>query len=240
MESNSAKKKALQLLCRFALPPNSLGYCGKGSAPEKFKACVVRGKCDGVEEELSKFIVLNPYLEMFRHITKQEKFSYAAAESYWLGSDQLKKAKISDYKMLLKYFAKQGVPDWLVEELKKNKPKKFIPFHLFQVLHVGVGRASGSVPYNLETINNCMVRWGTIKKIENGELRIENWGLERKRGKYKLIQKEDTFLYRPDFLPGIKTGDMAAVHWGQAVKKLTTNDAASLEYWTKAVLDSIL
>src|SRR3989304_10403839 len=128
-------KKALQLLCRFALPPNSLGYCGKGSAPEKFKACILHGKCDGVEDELSKFIVLNPYLETLKRVTGQDKFAYAAAEAYWLGNDQLKKAKLAHYKMLLKYFFKQGVPSWLVDELKKKTPKKFIPLHLFQVLH---------------------------------------------------------------------------------------------------------
>ena len=232
-------KKALQLLCRFALPPNSLGYCGRGTAPEKFKACILRGKCEGVEEELSKFIVLNPYLEMFKNITGQNKYAYAAAEAYWLGGDTLKKAKVSDYKLLLKFFAKQGVPDWLVEDLKKQVPKKFVPLHLFQVLHVGVGRASGAVPYNPESINNCMVRWGTIKKIENGGLSIENYGLERKNKKYVLARQNSKVAFREDFLPGVKVGDTVAVHWGQAVKKLTPGETANLEYWTRQVLEAI-
>jgi len=233
-------KKALQLLCRFALPPNSLGYCGRGTAPEKFKACILRGKCEGVEEELSKFIVLNPYLEMFRKITGKDKFSMDAAKGYWLGGEALKKAKSQHYKLLLKYFAKQGVPDWLVEDLKKQVPKKFIPLHLFQVLHVGVGRASGSVPYNLETINNCMVRWGTVKELNIDHLTLNIYGLERKREKYILAQSEATVAYRGDFLPGVKIGDTVAVHWGQAIKKLSKEETDNLEFWTRQVLDSIL
>ena len=41
----------------------------------------------------------------------------------------------------------------MIDELRESPPKKFIPTHLFQVLHVGVGKASGSVEFNLETIN---------------------------------------------------------------------------------------
>ncbi|MDO8515049.1 MAG: hypothetical protein Q7S14_00985, partial [bacterium] len=81
-----------------------------------------------------------------------------------------------------------GVPDWLVDDLKNHPPKKFIPTHLFQVLHVGVGRASGSVPFNQETINNCMVsvqngaayHWGKqFKSLTEGEvLKLEYWNNE--------------------------------------------------------------
>jgi hypothetical protein len=51
-------------------------------------------------------------------------------ESYWLGSDELKKAKQKDYQILLENFKKQGVPDFFVEELRVKKLKKFIPNHL--------------------------------------------------------------------------------------------------------------
>jgi len=37
------EKKALQLIPGLSLPPNALGYCGKDSAPEKFKNCVIEG-----------------------------------------------------------------------------------------------------------------------------------------------------------------------------------------------------
>jgi hypothetical protein len=55
--------KALQLEARFSLSPNSLGYCGKDSAEEKFKECIIQGKCKEVGEEVKHFIVLYPYLE---------------------------------------------------------------------------------------------------------------------------------------------------------------------------------
>lgn len=232
-------KKGLQLTSRFSLPPNSLGYCGKGSAPAKLIECVIGGKCAGVDEELTKFIVLNPYLETLAAITGKGKFSHEVIEAYWLGNDELQKAQAKDYEILMGNFARQGVPEWLLDELKQKIPGKFIPFHLFQVLHVGVGRASGSVPYNMETINNCMVRWGTVVKIKTGVVSLELRSLEKDGDKYELATINKDMDYREDFIPGLKTGDTVAVHWKQVVKKLTARETRNLQHWTKEVLATV-
>lgn len=229
-------KKALQLACRFSLPPNSLGYCGQNTAPEKFKRCVIDSVCDDIEQELEKFIVLNPYLETLAHITKRDKFSHEAIEAYWLGNEELKKSKIAHYQKLLANFAKQGVPAWFVEELRTKSPKIFIPHHLFQVLHIGVGKASGSVPFNLESINNCMIRWGKVTEIKKNELVANLNSLEKTGGKYKLIQKKWGAKFIKGFLPKLKLGDIVAVHWGQAIKILSSKEVAQLSFWTQEVL----
>jgi len=232
-------KKALQLTARFSLPPNSMGYCGQDTAPLKLINCVTRGNCQGIETELKKFIVLNPYLDTLSKITAKNKFSYPLLEAYWLGNSELKKATLDHYHLLLKNFKKQGVPDWLITELQEKPPKLFIPFHLFQVLHVGVGRASGSVPYNLETINNCMIRWGQVKKISKNRLTISLNSLEEVDKKFKLKLITASFSYHSDFLPNLKIGDTVAVHWLQVVKILTPKETKNLSHWTKLTLDTV-
>lgn len=232
-------KKALQLTARFSLPPNSLGYCGQDTAPSKLINCVITGKCKGVKKELESFIVLNPYLNTLSSITKKDKYSYPLQEAYWLGNSELKKAKLNHYPLLLKNFKKQGVPSWLIEELEKKLPKLFIPFHLFQVLHVGVGKASGSVPYNLDTINNCMVRWGKIKKITKNKLTLSLNSLIKTNKKFELEPITSSLSYRPDFLPHLKTNDTVAVHWQQVIKILTPREVKNLHYWTQITLDTI-
>lgn len=228
----------MQLTSRFTLPPNSLGYCGKNSAPAKFIECVINNKCDGLETELEKFIVLNPYLETLKEVTQLPKYSYENIEAYWLGNNQLKKASAKHYDLLLRNFSKQGVPGWLTDELEKKQPKLFIPHHLFQVLHVGVGKASGSVPYNLQTINNCMVRWGEVQKIEDGHLKLELNSLLKDK-QFKLTKTQEEFDFRADFLPQIKVGDTVAVHWKQVVKILTAEEIKNLNYWTRKILKTI-
>lgn len=231
--------KALQLTSRFALPPNSLGYCGKDTAPEKFKKCITGKGCNGVSEELEKFIVLNPYLETIGEILGKHKFDYSVVEAYWLGNNELKKIKNRDYSLLMSNFLKQGVPTWFVKELRQKPPKKFIPTHLFQVLHVGVGRASGSMPYNIDTINNCMIRWGKVIKVGKTKLTIQLNSLKKLGSKYKLTTTKDSYPYRADFLPSLSTGNTVAVHWKQVVKKLTKDEVEKLTYWTKEVINSL-
>lgn len=228
--------KALQLEARFSLPPNSLGYCGRETAAGKFKQCIINGECGGVEKEVSKFIVLYPYLETIAKIGKLPVFSHKVIESYWIGNDLLKKIKPEHYDLLLKNFEKQGVPDFFVEELKQKPPKIFIPNHLFQVLHVGVGRASGAVSFNLKSINNCMIRWGEVVKVQNGRAVINLYSLELKGKIYKLVINKETVPINMDFVPGLKTGDIVAVHWNMVIKILTKDEEKKLKYWTKKCL----
>ncbi|MBW6441982.1 hypothetical protein K0B04_03735 [Patescibacteria group bacterium] len=229
-------KKALQLLSRFSLPPNALGYCGKDSAPEKFKKCVLEGKCSGVSSEIKNFIVLNPYLKTISEVTGKDIFSYQVAETYWLGNSLLKKSKAEDYEILLKNLKKQGVPDWIIKELDEKNIKKFIPFHLFQILNAGVGRTSIKDPYNIKMMNNCMVRWGKVKKVLEDKVVVKLNSLDGSPGKYKLVLKEEEVNFIPGFVSNIKAGDMISVHWGLVVKKLTERELENLKYWTKETI----
>ena len=200
---------------------------------------MIRGKCAGVEEEFKHFIVLHPYLRTLSKIIGKPKFSYKVVESYWLGNDRLLKAKNKDYPILLNFFAKQGVPEWFVDELKSEKPKKFIPTHLFQVLHVGVGRASGSVPYNLESINNCMIRWGKVEKVNKKTAVVKLNSLKKVRGIYKRALVTETHPFVAGFVPNIKVGTTVTVHWKQIVKILTEEEIEKITYWTDEVLKTI-
>ncbi|GIW69915.1 MAG: hypothetical protein KatS3mg101_0662 [Patescibacteria group bacterium] len=229
-------KKALQLLCRFSLPPNSLGYCGKNSAIEKFRRCIVEGRCSGVQRELKKFIVLHPYLRLISKISGLPRFSNKVAEAYWLGNNTLKNTKPRHYNLLLKYFSEQGVPENLIEDLRHRVPKEFIPTHLFQVLYVGVGKASGSVPYNINTINNCMVRWGKVVNISDNQVIANLTSIKKIGGKLSLVKIRQKFPVPAEKHVKLNRGSIVAVHWGQIVKKLSHLEEKNLNYWTRRVL----
>lgn len=242
------KIEALQLAARFALPPNSLGYCGRDSAPERFKSCISNSDCAGVETEIEKFIVLHPYLKTISELTGKSKFSYDVIESYCIGNDLLvdlnksldNKVNKNGYDLLMDNFLEQGVPEWFVAELKDQKPKEFIPTHLFQVLYVGVGRASGSVPFNLETINNCMIRWGEVIDITGQQVQANLKSLEVVNNKYKLVNKEAQAMYNSQITPNLVKGDLVAVHWKQVIIKPSSNQLEKLVYWTEKVIESIV
>lgn len=231
--------KGLQLESRFSLPPNSLGYCGRQTAPAKFKKCIRTGECDGVEEEVTKFIVLHPYLRLLSEVTGLPFLSQEIVECYWLGNDLMEKVQPEHYDILLDKFLKQGVPDFLVEDLRANKPKKFIPTHLFQVLHVGVGKTSGAVPFNIQSINNCMIRWGKVIKVNDTSVDTALHSLEREKPPYGLTIQAATIPFASDLVPDIKPDDVVAVHWNMVIKKLTDQEQEKIAKWTKIVLASL-
>lgn len=232
--------KTLQLISRFSLPPNSLGYCGRDSAPEKFKSCVIDNDCSSVAEEVKNFIVLYPYLKTISQLINKPLFSYEVSEAYWLGNAFLEEVDNSDYTILLEKFKEQGVPPWLIEELREDIPNRFIPTHLFQVLHVGVGRASGSVPYNIETINNCMIRWGRISGVTQNQIIVRLNSLEElNANKYQLVIKEEVVDSMPGFVKDLNVDSIVAIHWGQIVKSLSEKEVKDLSFWTSEVLDSL-
>lgn len=237
---NQPNKEALKLLSRFSLPPNSLGYCGKGSATEKFKKCISSDACDGIDQEITHFIVLHPYIKTIAKINKLPLFDYKVAECFWLGNDLIKNAKVTDYETLMQNFIAQGVPESFVNELRKKQPKQFIPFHLFQVLHVGVGKSSGAVPFNLESINNCMIRWGKVTEIKGDFLTADFNGLKIDKGKYVFTRTHEELQYDPNILKGLKKGDTVSIHWKIANKILTKSEIKNLEFWSNKTLETLV
>lgn len=227
---------SLQLESRFSYPPNFLGYCGEPAAAAKFRECIISGRCVGVEKEVRRFIVLYPYLKTIAEINRLPIFSYPVVEAYWLGNDLLKKVGQEDYRLLMKNFRKQGVPDWLIEELEARVPRVFIPNHLFQVLHVGVGRAGGAVPFNLKSINNCMVRWGRVEKISGGNLTANLISLKKEDSKYRPTLIRESVPLNHLLIPGLKVGDSIAVHWQQVTKILTAVEEKNLSFWTREIM----
>lgn len=222
-----------KLCSYFSRQPNFLGYCGRESAKDAFRKCLLTGKCNDIPDEVSQFIVLNPYLETIAQITGLPKLSHEVVECFWLGNDLLKLCRPEHYTILLKNLERQGVPSFLIEEVRSKVPQTFIPIHLFNIMHIGVGKASGSVPFNLESINHCMIRWGTVTNIKEGIATINAVELssDAKIETTTLDLPYDTFLF-----PTLKIEDTVAIHWGSIAKKLETKELENLTYWTDQFL----
>lgn len=261
MENNNDQKieiEALQLAGRFAMPPNSMGFCGRDSAPERFKRCIKTGECDFVADEITKFIVLHPYIKTIAQLTNRSKFEHKVVESYCFGNDLLNEIPESGYDLLMDNFEEQGVPKWFVDEIREKKPKKFIPTHLFQVLHVGVGKVSGTVPFNLNSVNNCMIRWGKVLEVGSdtsiiGEntLDINNFNpsvpsiivelnsLKKDSSGLSIHTETTRANYNLDITPNIRVGSTVAVHWSQTIKEITCEESLKLKKWSKKVIKEI-
>lgn len=227
---------ALQLCSGFAYSPNSLGYCGTKAAQDAFRNCLTRNECGRVESEIKHFLVLYPYLKTIAQATGYDEFSPEVIEAYWLGGDLLKKVTVDDYFNLIENFKAQGVPSFLLHEMEKNIPKQFIPIHLFNILHVGVGRATMSVPFTLNSINNCMIRWGKVIEVDDDRATVK---LVHLNENYQLTKKKIPQSVDQSLCGTILKNDTVLAHWGSVVKKSSSTEIQSLLYWTKKLLSTV-
>ena len=228
--------KALQLCSHFAYQPNSLGYCGRKTARAIFRNCIVNKRCDKVEDEIKNFLVLNPYIQTIAQVTRKHPLSYEVIEAYWLGNDLLKHIKPEHYTVLLKNLAAQGVPKILLQEIEKKVPKKFVPIHLFNILHIGVGKATMSVPFNLKSVNNCMIRWGKVSKVYAHIIEVNLMSLS---DDYIFQVRRVNQRYDPMLSGKILSGDVVFAHWGSIVKKTTRREIKNVAFWTEKLLNSL-
>lgn len=229
--------RALTLGARFSYPPNHRGYCGRESAQDVFTRCILHGSCDKVGEELTRFIVLYPYLQVIAEAHDLDPFDRRVIEAYWIGNRLLEKIDLNSYDRLLDRFMEQGVPEWLIRSLRERRPARFIPTHLFQVLHVGVGQASGAVPFTMESVYACMIRWGKVEHVDHGgALSLKLNSIRIERGAFGLFHEK--VMVAPDAHPfdEIHVGDTVAVHWNKIVKVLTPPEQRNLTRWTRETL----
>lgn len=227
---------ALQLCSHFAFKPNSLGYCGNENAQRIMYDCITNRQCKNVATEIRKFRVLNPYIQTIAQVTGYDPFSYEVIEAYWLGNSLLRKIKPNHYQLLIENLRKQGVPQVLLHEVGGKIPKRFIPIHLFNILYIGVGRATMSVPFNLNSINSCMIRTGKVHKVYSNKIKVELTGINKD---YELDHKIVVQHYNPLLAGKIKDNDVVLAHWGSIVKKATMREMKLNHYWTEQLLQSL-
>lgn len=217
------KRSGLYINSLFALPPNTLQLCGSRKAQSAMEACASGGDCTGVEEQIKTFRTLWPYMQYLAFGIGCEPFDVKPAESYWMGNPAIYHFDADSFEMLLKFFGEQPeIPKEYIELLRANKPKKVIPFHTFQVL-LSAKNTGGINEAALPGINNCMVSWGVIKKVdyELNQADVLLTQMEFHQGRLKLKKELVTLSFNPKVVPNLMPKQHVAAHWGTIVMKIS-------------------
>lgn len=226
-----------ELAARFSYITNVLRYCGPKEAGEAFiKYVKNKDNKEEVAKAIKKFEGLYPYLRTIAEATEKDYLDYDVVEAYWIGNELLDELGDKEVSKAVERLMKRGLPKSIGEKAIKELPKGFPLHHDFNVMYVGVGNITGSVPVTLQNMENCRVSWGEVVKVQKGTLLVRKQPLKFISNEYVLGETETVnAVYLPKMLPDVKKGDIVALHWGFAPIILTREQQANLEKYTGRV-----
>lgn len=241
MPAEIIKNDSGLLLCsKYAFMPNKLKYCGPSNERTLFDYTAKKKIDQGLIELLSDFECLYPYLKGIARANKiKDSFNERVVEAYWLGNSLLNNVLINDLFLNLKeehHLAKR-LPKKYFKRIVSKIPVGAKPHHSFQVLNVFIETGKRDFSEVVETMGNCLILPGRVKKIKGEFAWVELRGL--------FCQNHQLFFNQPQikkarfkffgqaFIDNLKSGDLVSIHWGFVCDKLTVNQAERLKAWNQ-------
>ena len=229
--------KGVELAARFSFIVNQLRFCGPEGASKTIRE-YFRGGSGDLRSLLSRFEGAYAYLESIGRKSKRDPFDESVVEAYWIGNELLDCFTDDDVRMIIERLIQRGLPESIGKNRIDNLPSGLFPHHNFNVFYVGVGNLTGSVETTLNNMENCRINSGTVLEVLTSDsMLVKTTSLIVRDGRV-YDGKEDilTVTYLPEILPGIKTGDCVALHWGFAPMILNDTQKENLREYTDKLL----
>ncbi|MFH1916214.1 MAG: DUF6390 family protein [Nanoarchaeota archaeon] len=230
----------LNLAIRFSYITNRLHYCGPKDSQDVFlRYLEKKDNADNVRSSLKRFEGLWPYLTVIAEKHGLDPFDQRVVEAYWIGNELLDACTNEDNCEVIRRLMKRGLPKSIGEEKIKKMSDGLVPHHVFNVVFVGVGNTTGSVPVTLQNMNNCRPSWGKVVDVQESQVVVASQQIVVKEKKYVLEPDTKTAVFLPEMLTP-KKGDVVALHWGFACMVLSPGQVQNLELYTSKILKSIV
>jgi hypothetical protein len=212
------------LFCRFAFPPNLLGYCGPAETA-LIGELLGAGETglDEMRQAAAAFSGAWPYLELISAATGREPLDPQVVEAYWLGNalvENLDPQMIGN--SIAERFRGQAGSGWSnLADTLGTSARPTHSFHVFCVYPwVGMLR-SGVVEQALHVLDRCRIRWGTVRSRKNNTLLVSTQLLTWDGAFLGLAPETIEQVHSPIDDPNIGVGDDVAMHWGYACQRIT-------------------
>lgn len=197
------------LVCaRYAFAPNLLHYCGPDTNGDFGEYLREEAADLRLLEHIGKFETLYPYLKAIAEANGiADPLDPRVVEAYWVGNSLLEKLTPQDTFVALS--EKQHLP----RRIPKNELRWLLPkidkkarlHHSFHVFNVFTRTGHHTVVHTVETMDQCRISWGKVKKQEpstknQGRIILESQKLMFEEGKLQLVAAEREVLVPTDAL----------------------------------------
>ena len=229
--------------CRYACPPNLLGYCG----PDDPGTLLEQGAAGVVDPDLRALVRgfegAWPYLELIAAANRiRDPLDARVVEAYWVGNPLLDAV---DEPTLGRFIEKRFRPlmgrRWTA--LRDRSLLGVVPHHNFHVFvvypWVGMLRL-GRTLEPLRVLDRCRIRWGTIEQVKGERVLVSSRPLLYDGAFLHLGEPQlEEFLASIDglgFTENLRAGDRVSLHWDWLCERLSVREVSALDRQTASAL----
>jgi len=219
------------LFSRFALPPNSLGYCGPADSG-LMRELVSAG--DELTEDWRRVITAFdgawPYLELIGTSLNRDPLESEVVEAYWLGSPLLEKIDLLTLgnSMEDRFRARAGW-DWeRVCDALNSGGRPSHSFHVFCIYPWAGLLRSGVVTQSLQVLDRCRIRWGVVVGRAGDRLLVNSQPLAWDGQTLALAPEQVESALPPVDDGPVVAGDVVSLHWDYVCQRLTQGQYRNL------------
>lgn len=227
-----------RLFAQYAHAPNSLGYCGPQAADGLLRGARGEDPDVDVRAVAQGFSGAWPYQQIIADLNgTDDPLDLEVVRAYWTGNAVTRSVSAGSFATtLLERLRPQAGHYW--EHLTDDLIAEAAPTHAFHVLAIYPwSRLLTAGPEALTVLESCRIGWGRVEAVgdEPPEHRtvVVRQPVLAYEGALGLTEPAERTVRDEGFAGTLRPGDTVALHWGRVCDRLTAEEAAELEHWTR-------
>jgi hypothetical protein len=225
------------LFARYAYPPNLLGYCGPPDA-----GSLLSSPAGEIARRARCFEGAWPYLEFLAsRAGVDDPLDEQVVEAYWIGNALVGgPSPVELHEFLRERFAGQVGGTW---ESAASRAVAHHSFHVFEVYPwAALLRRTGN-PAAVSVLDRCRIRTGVVTAVSGECAQVScrplRWDGSSLRAGPSVTEEATWSAHGQSLLPGLRAGDLVALHWDWVCDILTESQAARIEAYERRQLDRV-
>ncbi|MEO8322726.1 MAG: DUF6390 family protein [Actinomycetota bacterium] len=231
--------------CRYAYPPNALGYCGPDDALAVFEHTAAGVADAGLVSLVRGFEGAWPYLQLIAAANGiEDPLDDRVVQAYWVGNRLLGAVDEPTLGRFVedRFRARMGKRWSALSDRGLNGSVPHHNFHVF-VVYPWIGMLRhGFMVEPLRVLDRCRIRRGVVEEVIDDSIRVTSRPLTYDGGAIGLgtpiVETASASIGGVGFIERLRPGDEVSLHWDWVCERLQPRDIRALDRCTSMALEA--